>query len=54
MTVKELIERLQNYVAQGYNIEAEVLTWEPESDDWQPVGAISITETEVRLFTDPQ
>lgn len=52
MTVKELIERLQNSVDHGQNPEAEVLAWDPDSEDWYPVSCLALSKDDVRIYTD--
>ena len=52
MKVKDLIERLQEAVATGENPDAEVMAWDPDSDEWAPVTVLELTPSVVRIYTD--
>jgi hypothetical protein len=52
MTVKELIEKLQNAVKHGQNPEAEVCSWDPDTDNWETVTVLSLSQDTVLLYTD--
>jgi len=52
MKVLELIQVLQNAINHGQNPDAEIMAWDPDVERWEPVSTVSLSETDIRLYTD--
>lgn len=51
MTIKDLIQRLQDAVEHGQDPEAEVMAWDPDTEKWEPVTVLTLGK-QVRIYTD--